>query len=283
MRVVAVLVGLVIALDLMEATALVGAVVGAAGVVGLALGFALRDLVENYVAGVLLSVRQPFAPGDHVVVDDNEGKVVALTTRSTTLITLDGNHLRLPNSLVFKGVILNYTRNPLRRFTFRVGIGNGVDIGHAHRLGLDTLAHVPGVLAQPAPLALVLELGDSAVVIEFSGWFDQRRGGFHQVRSASMRAVKEAFDHAGVVMPEPGYRVQLLAADDAEEVAAPRAPRSAPATPGLGPTPAPARGPARATAPHATPSVEQLVDEQVAQEVAASAGRNLLKPGAARE
>ena len=113
------LAGVLAALDLLGATSLVGAVLGSAGVVGLVLGFAFKDIAENYVAGILLSLRQPFSPGDSVRVDTHEGKVVALTSRVTVLMTVDGNHLQLPNALVFKSVLLNYSRNPKRRFEFK--------------------------------------------------------------------------------------------------------------------------------------------------------------------
>src|SRR5690606_6551142 len=96
----------VLALDLVGWTAAAGAVLGSAGVVGLVLGFAFKDIAENYIAGVLLSLRRPFAPGDHVRIDAHEGKIVALTSRATMMMTLDGNELRLPNALVFKAVIM---------------------------------------------------------------------------------------------------------------------------------------------------------------------------------
>ena len=90
------LIGILIALDLLGASSLVGAVLGSAGVIGLVLGFAFKDIAENYIAGILLSLRRPFAPGDHVVVDRvHEGKVVALTSRATLLMTLDGNQVAL--------------------------------------------------------------------------------------------------------------------------------------------------------------------------------------------
>ncbi len=92
--------GMIVALEIMSATKLVGAVLGTAGVLGIALGFAFKDILENYLAGVLMSLRQPFAPRDHVVIDGNEGIIVALNARATILMTLEGNHLRLPNALV---------------------------------------------------------------------------------------------------------------------------------------------------------------------------------------
>ena len=81
--------GVLVALEIMDATALVGAVLGTAGVLGVVLGFAFKDTLENYLAGILMSLRQPFAPRDHVVIDGNEGFVVAMTSRATILFTLD--------------------------------------------------------------------------------------------------------------------------------------------------------------------------------------------------
>ena len=94
--------GLVAALQILEATALLGAVLGGAGVIGIALGFAVRDTVDNYVSSLMLSLRQPFRANDHVVIEGHEGRVIRLTSRATILMTLDGNHLRIPNSTVFK-------------------------------------------------------------------------------------------------------------------------------------------------------------------------------------
>lgn len=208
-RLAVILGGALLALEILEATALVGAVLGTAGVLGLAVGFAFRDLAENYIASVLLSVRQPFQPNDYVEIDGKKGKVVRLTSRATILMTLDGNHLRIPNSQVFKGIILNYTRNPLRRFSFVIGLGVEEGVQGAQALGLKVLREMEGVLADPAPSAVVESLGDSTVNICFDGWVDQRESGFVRVRSEATRRVKEAFDDAGIDMPEPIYRVKL--------------------------------------------------------------------------
>ena len=146
-----VLAGVLVALNIIGAGTLLGAVLGGAGVIGLALGFALRDTIENYVASLMLSLRQPFRPNDHVVIDTFEGRVIRLTSRATILMTLDGNHLRIPNSQVFKAVILNYTRNPQRRFQFDLGVDADDDALAARKLGRDTLAGLPFVLDQPGP------------------------------------------------------------------------------------------------------------------------------------
>lgn len=203
------LVGLVIALDLLDATALVGAVFGAAGLAGLAIGFAFRDLIENYVASVLLSLRRPFQPNDHVVIDGHEGKVISLNTRATVLMTLDGNHLRLPNSLVFKSVTLNYTRNAERRFDFVVGVGVNEDLVAAQSIGVDTLDSLTGVLKEPPPWATITALADSSVSVQFFAWVDQTRFDFAKVKGEAIRLVKTALESAGMDLPEPIHRVRI--------------------------------------------------------------------------
>lgn len=208
-RWVVVLVGTLVALEIMDATALVGAVLGTAGVLGVALGFAFKDILENYLAGILMSVRQVFMPRDHVVIDGNEGIVVSMNSRSTILMTLDGNHLRLPNALVFRGVTLNYTRNPSRRFTFDIGIGVDEDLVLAQQLGVDELKQVDGVLETPPPRAFINALGESSVQVTFHGWVDQRSHDFLRVKSEAIRRTKLAMESADMDMPEPIYRVQL--------------------------------------------------------------------------
>ena len=202
-------IALLIALEILDATAVVGAMLGTAGVIGIALGFAFKETLENYLAGVLMSLRQPFAPRDLVVIDGHEGTVVALTSRATILMTPDGNHLRLPNALVFRSVMLNYTRNPSRRFEFDVGVGVQEDLILAQVIGTEELQRLAGVMPNPPPRALIQSLGDSNVQLRFRGWVDQRTHDFWTVRSEAIRVVKLSLEAAGMDMPEPIYRVQL--------------------------------------------------------------------------
>ena len=208
-------IGFLLALEILDATALVGAVLGAAGLAGLAIGFAFQDLVENYIASILLSLRQPFAPNDHVVIEGHEGKIVRLTSRATILLSFDGNHVRLPNATVFKSAITNYSRKPERRFEFVVGVGVDENLASAQDLACEVLDGIEGVLDEPEPFALVETLGDSNVALRVFGWVDQRRSDFGRVRSESIRLVKNAFDARGIEMPEPILRVRLEDTDEA--------------------------------------------------------------------
>ena len=208
-RVLFIMVGIFIGLDILNATALLGAVLGGAGVIGLAVGFALRDTVDNYMSSIMLSIRQPFRANDHVRVGEQEGRVVRLTSRATILMTLDGNHLRIPNATVFKGTVVNYTRNPKRRFTLELGVGNEEDLLEVIRVGEQTLRNTQGVLNDPEPRIRTEALGDSTVLVRAYGWVGQETHDFLSVRSESVRRLKEAFDEVGFDMPEPIYRVRL--------------------------------------------------------------------------
>lgn len=198
-----------IALELLDATALVGAVLGTAGVLGLAVGFAFQDIVENYLAGILLSLQQPFNKDDVVQINDVSGVVVRLTSRNTLILTFDGNHAYIPNSTVFKGKVVNVSRNPHRRFSFTVGVGVEEDLAEVIATGRQTLDAIEGVVADPAPSLQVSELGDSSVIITVYGWVDQRDHSFQAVRTEAIRQIKEAFEDHGYDLPEPIYRVNL--------------------------------------------------------------------------
>lgn len=259
--------GILIALEILDATAIVGALLGAAGIAGIALGFAFRNIAENYLAGVLLSARNPFAIGDLVQIGEFIGKVVRLTSRDTVLMTPDGNHLRIPNSDIITSAMTNFSRNPLRRFEFGVGISVDIDVVAARDLGISTLRKMKGILSDPGPQVLISELGDSTVQLKFFGWIDQRETDLLKARSEGIRLVKCAFDAAGIEMPEPIYRVHL------REAASP-APGPAARIGGERPLPAPP-----ADAEKADVTADRTIDDQLANELRSSDEENLLKNG----
>ena len=208
-RVVILLLGIILALNLLGAAAVITTILGGAGVIGLAIGFAVRDTVENYISSVMLSLRQPFRAKDHVVINDIEGIVVRLTSRATILMTLDGNHMRIPNASVFKGVILNYSTNPERRFEFELGVDADDDPVAGMQAGLDAIRSLDFILQDPEPDALINTVGDSNIVLTFYGWIDQRETNFSKARSLAIRAAKRALEEQGFTLPEPIYRLRF--------------------------------------------------------------------------
>ncbi|QDV06117.1 Small-conductance mechanosensitive channel [Planctomycetes bacterium Poly30] len=248
-----VITGVFFALELLGATALVGAVLGSVGVVSLALGLAFRDLAENYLASIILSIRQPFRTKDVVEIDGMLGKVIRMTTRETVLMSFDGNHMLLPNSTVFKSKVTNFTRSDNRRFSFGVGFGTDVDLRAAIELGLEQIRAIPGVLSEPAPNAWIEALGDSSVLVNFAGWVNQRESDFTKVQSEAIRTVKEAMDDHEFDMPAPTYEVHLTGGGATSPVG----------TTGTSPKPAKSAKPSRIPVEAADVSVDTTLDEAV--------------------
>jgi small conductance mechanosensitive channel len=201
--------GIVLALDIVGATAMLGAVLGGAGVLGLAIGLAVRDSIDNYFSSLMLSVRQPFRANDNVKIDSHEGRVLRLTSRATLLLTPDGNHLRIPNATVFKAVITNFTTNPQRRFSFDYAIDHEADPCRAQAIALDAMQKLDWVLHEPKPGAEIADLSGSVQVLRFNGWIDQTRADFGKGRTRAMEAVRKALRDAGFVAESPEYRIHL--------------------------------------------------------------------------
>jgi len=274
-RVATLMLAIIAALSLLDATAFLGALLGAAGVAGLALGFAVKDTIENYVASVMLSVRQPFRPNDHVVIDGKEGRVIRLTSRATVLMTLDGNHLRIPNGAVFKAMILNYTRNAERRFDFKLGVDADDDGEAAVRTGVEALTQLKFVLGDPEPAGFIEQAGDSTLDLRFHAWIDQTATDYMKSRSAALAAVKAALERGGFTLPEPIYRLRFdsgtpaSARDDANLPAASSPPRTAP--------------PAQAGAIAADTKPDEAIKRRVDAERAETRDPDLLSPDAPSE
>lgn len=226
-RIFSVIIALIVTLNLLGATALMAAILGGAGIVGLAVGFAVRDTMENYISSIMLSLRQPFRANDHVVINDYEGKVVRLTSRATVLMTLDGNQLRIPNATVFKAVILNYTRNPERGFRFELGVDSADDVISAMEVGVEAMKSLPFILTEPGANAIIGSIGDSNIGLIFTGWIDQRETDFGKARSLAIQTVVRTLDEQGFSMPEPIYRLRFDSQQGAQSlINAP--PRNAP-------------------------------------------------------
>ena len=209
LRLVFIVGGLVVALDILNATALLSGILGAAGIVGLAIGFAVRDTVENFIASIMLSIRQPFRPNDTVEIEGDSGKVIRLTSRATILLSFDGNHIRIPNATVFKSRIVNFSRNAERRFTFQLGVAPEADLAHAQTLAMNTLVRLPFVLTTPHASVWIESMDDSWVTMGLAAWINQNETSIVLARSEAIRLVQAAYDTAGIGAQPPAYRLLL--------------------------------------------------------------------------
>ena len=204
-----VIIGLILALSFLGAEAIIGTLLGGAGVIGIAVGFAVKDTIENYIASLMLSIRQPFRARDYVDINGQEGVIVRLTSRATILMTADGNQLRILNSEVFKATIVNFTKNPERRFTFKLGVDANDDPLAAIKVGLDAINELNFILTDPKSVAIIDEVGDSNIILEFQAWVNQTDTDLLKARSIAIREAKHALENNGFSLPEPIYRMRF--------------------------------------------------------------------------
>lgn len=205
--VVVILVGTYIVLRVSGLTQLALTVVGGTGLVGLAVGIAFRDITENFLASIFLSMQRPFETGDLVEVSGVSGYVQQLNVRTTILMTLDGNLVQIPNASVYKSNLRNFTANPNRREQFDVGIGYDDTINDAQEIALQVLIDHPAVLSDPEPLVLVDSLGKATVNLRVYFWINGRTHSWLKARSALIRQVKRAFQNHGISMPDEAREV----------------------------------------------------------------------------
>lgn len=199
--------GLYVALQVAGLTRLAVTVVGGTGLLGLILGIAFRDISENFLASIFLSEQRPFLPGDLVEIEGVLGIVQRLTVRASVLMTLDGNHVQIPNATVYKSKIRNFTSNPSRRLDFVIGIGFADKVLDAQRVALGVLATHPAVLDDPEPWVLVDELTAATVNLRVYFWIDGSTHSWLKVKSSIMRLVKRAFQDAAITMPDANREV----------------------------------------------------------------------------
>jgi small-conductance mechanosensitive channel len=182
-------------------------VVGGTGLIGLAVGLAFRDITENFLASIVLSMQRPFETGDLLEVVGVTGYVQQLNVRSTILMTLEGNLVQIPNATIYKSNLRNFTTNSNRREDFVVGIGYNDSINDAQEIARKVLVDHPAVLNDPEPLVLADSLGQATINLRVYFWLNGREHSWLKVRSSVIRLVKLAFQEHGISMPDEAREI----------------------------------------------------------------------------
>ena len=162
---VTILVGLFIALSIVIPSLKAGDLVQLLGISSVAIGFALRDILQNFLAGILILLTEPFQIDDQIVFKNFEGTVEIIQTRATTIQTYDGRRIVIPNSELFINSVTVNTAFENRRLEYDIGIGYGDDIDEVRQLILEAMHETDGLLETPAPDAIVVDLAGSTVNI----------------------------------------------------------------------------------------------------------------------
>jgi small conductance mechanosensitive channel len=189
-------------------------VVTGLGLTGLALGFALKDIISNFVSGLLILTLRPFEIDDQIVVGDTEGSVQRVTLRATEIHTYDGRLVLVPNAEVFTSRVTNNTASPVRRGSVLLVLNYQTALGRALEVIQTAVQQTEGVLAEPTVSVRVRELAASDIIVEARFWADSRRSDFVATGSAARWAVVEALQAAGIDLPAPGVHTVLLEPGD---------------------------------------------------------------------
>ncbi len=183
------------------------ALLGGLAIGGFVLGFALKDTLGNLAAGVMLLFYRPYQVGDTVTIAGDTGDVVDLGVSLTTMKAGDGRIITIPNGKILNGVVINHSRNDIRRADVLVGIGYGDDIQEASQAILAALREDERVLAEPAPSIRIRDLGDNAVGLQVRPWVKTEH--FWQAQADFHGTVKHALDRAGMTIPYPQRDVHM--------------------------------------------------------------------------
>jgi small-conductance mechanosensitive channel len=215
-------VGLLVALSVILPSFRAGDLIQLLGIGSVAIGFAFRDIFQNFLAGILLLLTEPFRVGDQIIVGPFEGTVEDIQTRATLIKTYDGRRVVIPNAELFTDSVTVNTAFHTRRLEYDVGIGYGDDIGQAKTLILEAIAGVDSVLKEPPPEALVIKLADSSVHIRARWWITPpRRSNALDLQDQVLAAIKHKLAAGGIDIPFPTH--QILLHDQTEETDGDRA------------------------------------------------------------
>lgn len=174
---------------------------GAAGILGIALGFASQTSVSNIISGFFLLAEEPFQVGDIIEVGDVTGVVLTIDMLSVKIRTFENKMVRIPNETLVKSQFTNVTRFPIRRVDIPVGVAYKEDIGRVRELLLDIAEENPHVLMEPEPLVIFQGYGASSIDFKFGVWV--KRESFVQVKNQISEEVKRRFDREGIEIPFP--------------------------------------------------------------------------------
>jgi len=210
------IIGILVTFTVMIPSFTPATLISALGVGGVAIGFAFKDIFQNFLAGVLLLLTEPFKINDQITYKDFEGTVETIQTRATTIKTYDGRRVVIPNAELFINSVTVNTAYDKRRLQYDVGIGYGDDIAEAKKLIIEAMQEAPNVLNDPGPEALVVDLADSTVNIRARWWINPpRRADFMDSQNEVLTAIKNKLTAAGIDMPFPTQ--QILWHDQTEE------------------------------------------------------------------
>jgi len=178
-----------------------GVLMGAAGILTVAIGFASQTSAANVISGLFVMGEGSIKVGDVIRISDQTGEVLSIDWLSVKLRTFDNLFVRIPNEQIIKSEVVNLSKFPIRRVDIQIGIAYGEDIREARTLLLRVADANPLCLESPEPLTILKGFGESSIDIQFSIW--ALRANFLALRNSILEEIKQSFDEAGIEIPFP--------------------------------------------------------------------------------
>jgi small-conductance mechanosensitive channel len=203
-RTIIMIFGIIIVMRFLGLTGVVGGLLAGAGITAFIIGFALKDIGENFLAGILLAFKRPFKVGDIVDINGLRGKVLTLNLRDTQIKSFDGKDIFVPNASIIKNALINFTIDGFLAYNFVVGLDYGSDYSRAIALMKESITQVKGVLGPPkVPTVVITELTASTLNVTVTFWVDtyDREISDVQVKSNAILKVLTDLEKAGFNMP----------------------------------------------------------------------------------
>ncbi len=192
------------ALSVLELNKTVTSLLAGAGVVGLAVGFAFKETLSDYLSGMLIAVRQPYVIGEIISTNDHFAKVTSLNLRATELETFSGQVIIIPNAEIFNKPIINYSRLGRRRIEIKVGVTYSADLPRVQQVTTAAIKGLDFVLADPPMQFLYTQFGESSVDFEMRFWVKYPGAtDYLEARSMAISTIRQAFKDHDIVIPFP--------------------------------------------------------------------------------
>ena len=208
--------GIALALTIMAPNLSPADLIAGMGVSSVAIGFAFQDILQNWLAGILILLRQPFEIGDQIIVNDYEGTVEKIKTRATIITTYDGKRVVIPNNTVYNTSVVVKTAHDFIRSQYDVGLGYDENYMDAMKILKETVEKGEGVTSEKPVETLVWDQADSWLTIRVRWWTKSDRASVVQVWSRVIHDTQKAMDEAGIDLPFP-TQVEVQNAHDLKE------------------------------------------------------------------
>jgi len=173
------------------------------GIGSIALGFAFKDILQNWLAGLLILLRLPFRRGDQIVIGDVEGTVQRIEPRATILQTYDGRDIIIPNTIIYTGIVTINTSQKMRRVEIELTIGYAYPIRKIQDIIFHAIDPIDEIVKDPLPQILCTELGSTSLAMKVRWWIEPSRSNEVISKSRAIQAIKEAFDANDIDPTDP--------------------------------------------------------------------------------